>query len=93
MSPETSRKYTKELGLETNSKRTKTLTNKHIKLTEEQLEVLYGSLLGDMSLDTNWKNVRPTISQGGDQEAYFDYKCKIFKNLIGKPSKEDRYDK
>lgn len=93
ISPTTVRKYTYELGYDTNSERTKTLTNKEIELTQIQLEVLYGSLLGDMSLDTNWKNTRPTISQGGEQEEYFDHKCNIFKNLIGKPSKEDRYDK
>lgn len=89
----TVRKYTYELGYDTNSARTKTLTNKNLQLTEEQWEVLYGSLLGDMSIDTNWKNSRLIISQGGEQEEYFDYKCEIFKNLIGKPSKEDRYDK
>ena len=89
----TVRKYTYELGYDTNSERTKTLTNKNIQLTEEQWEVLYGSLLGDMTIDVNWKNARPIISQGGKQEEYFDYKCEIFKNLIGKPSKEDRYDK
>ena len=93
MSPTTVRKYTYELGYDTNSERTKTLTNKEIQLTQEQLETLYGSLLGDMSLDTNWKNVRPVISQGGSQEEYFDYKCNIFKNLIGKPCKKSRYDK
>lgn len=93
MSPTTVRKYTKELGYETNSQRTKTLTNKEIELNTEQLEVLYGSLLGDMSIDTNWKHARPIISQGGLQEEYFDHKCKIFENLIGKISKKDRYDK
>lgn len=93
VSPTTVRKYTYELGYDTNSQRTKTLTKKNIELTQEQWEVLYGSLLGDMSIDTNWKNARPIISQGGKQEEYFDYKCKIFHNLIGKPSKADRYDK
>lgn len=93
ISTTTIRKYTYELGYDTNSERTKTLTKKEISLTDEQLEVLYGSLLGDMSLDINWKNARPIISQGGNQEEYFDHKCEIFKNLIGKPCKKDRYDK
>jgi predicted transcriptional regulator len=93
ISSPTVRKYVNKLGLESNSKRTKTLTNKVIELTQEQKEVLYGSLLGDMCIDTNWKISRPAISQGGNQEEYFDYKCKIFNNLIGKPSKKDRYDK
>lgn len=89
----TARKYTYELGLEPNSLRTKTLTKKKIELTDVQWEVLYGSLLGDMSIDTNWKNARPIISQGGEQLAYFEHKCEIFKNLIGEPSTKDRYDK
>lgn len=93
MVPSTVRKYVELNGLESNSKRTKTLTKKDITLTEEQWEVLYGSLLGDMSLDINWKNARPIISQGGEQEEYFNYKCSIFSNLIGKPSKKDRFDK
>lgn len=89
----TIRKYTYELGFDTNSIKAKTLTNKTINLTQEQWEILYGSLLGDMSLDLNWKNARPIISQGGAQEEYFDYKCEIFKNLIGKVNKKKRYDK
>lgn len=93
LSPTTARKYTYELGYDTNSQRIKTLTKKNIKLTQEQWEVLYGSLLGDMSIDTNQKNARPIISQGGNQEEYFDHKCKIFSNLIGKPSKTNRYDR
>ena len=89
----TIRKYTYDLGLDTNSVKTKTLTKETITLTQEQWEVLYGSLLGDMSLDLNWKNVRPVISQGGKQEEYFDHKCEIFKNLIGKITKKKYYDK
>ena len=89
----TVRKYTYELGLNTNSVKNKTLTNKQIELTDVQLEVLYGSLLGDMSIDVNWKNARPVISHGGEQLEYFKYKCEIFKNLIGKPCTKDRYDK
>ena len=46
-----------------------------------------------MSIDINWKNARPVISQGGKQEEYFDHKCKIFEGLLGKPSKTDRFDK
>ena len=92
--PTTIRNYiVNDLHLEYNSKRTKTLTKKNIILTQEQEEVLYGSLLGDMSLDVNWKNARFIITQGGEQEAYFDHKCKIFEGLLGKPLKKDRYDK
>lgn len=89
----TIRRYTYDLGFDTNSVKKKSLTNIDIKLTQEQWEVLYGSLLGDMSLELNWKNVRPVISQGGAQEDYFDYKCNIFKNLIGKINKKEYKDK
>ena len=89
----TVRKYTYELGLNTNSIKNKTLTNKQIELTDIQWEVLYGSLLGDMSIDVNWKNARPIITHGGEQLEYFKHKCEIFKNLICKPCTKDRYDK
>lgn len=94
MSPTTVRKYTTEyLHRETNSIKTKSINKKELELTQEQEEVLYGSLLGDMSLDINYKNARPVINQGGEQEEYFDHKCEIFKNILGKVSKKDRYDK
>lgn len=81
------------LNKETNSKRTKRITNKNFEFTQEQLEVIYGSLLGDMSMGINWKNARITINHGGDQEEYFDHKCEIFKDVLGKISKTPRYDK
>lgn len=93
MSPTTARKYTKELGLETNSVKTKSIDKKEIELTQEQEEVLYGSLLGDMHIGINGKLPRVGINHGGDQEPYFDYKCEIFHNLLGKISKKPRYDK
>ena len=94
MSPTTARKYTKELlGLDTNSLKNKPIINKNIKLTNEQEEILYGSLLGDMSIGFQGNEARFTISQGGNQEQYFDYKCSFFKDFLGKISKTDRYDK
>lgn len=87
------RYITQNLKKDFNRERAKTTTKQNITLTKEQWEVLYGSLLGDMSIDSNWKNARPIISQGGEQEEYFDYKCSIFSNLIGKPNKQDRFDK
>lgn len=89
----TALKYTNQFGLETNSTKIKPLNKKEIHLTDIQLEVLYGSLLGDMCLSDGWKNVRPYISQGGEQELYFDHKCEIFDGLLGKISKTPRYDK
>lgn len=92
LSPTTVRKYLK--GKEFNSVKSKSLNKKEdLYLTQEQQEVLLGSLLGDMSLDSHWKEARFSISQGGAQEAYFDYKCQIFNNILGKISKKDRYDK
>lgn len=93
MSPTTARKYTKQLGLETNSIKSKGIDNKEVQLTEEQEEVLYDSLLGDMYIGINGKLPRVSINHGGDQEEYFDHKCEIFKNLLGKVNKTPRYDK
>lgn len=93
MSKTTVRKYTHMLNRDTNSFKKKRIVNKHIELTEEQEDLLYGSLLGDMSISKTQKSYRPSISQGGNQEQYFDYKCDVFKDLIGKPNKCKRYDK
>lgn len=50
ISPTTTRKYTKEiLNRQTNSVKHHRVAS--IELTQEQLEVLYGSLLGDMSTE------------------------------------------
>lgn len=94
MSPTTVRKYTiNVLHRETNSIKAKSIKSKELNLTKEQLEVLYGSLLGDMCLSTTSKLHRVSINHGGSQEEYFDYKCKIFNNLLGKVNKTPRYDK
>ena len=93
MSPTTVRKYTKSLGRDTNSKKSKGLKNDNFKLSEEQLEVLYGSLLGNMYIGTSSKMCRVSICHGESQEEYFDYKCSIFHNLLGKVNKTPRYDK
>lgn len=94
ISPTTARKYTTEfLNRETNSVKTKSIVKKELELTDEQMEVLRGSLLGDMCLSTTAKLHRVSISHGGEQESYFDHKCEIFKNILGKVSKTPRYDK
>ena len=93
MSPTTVRKYTKKLGKDTNSKKSKGLKNINLKLSNEQLEVLYGSLLGDMYIGTSSKTCRVSICHGGNQEEYFDYKCNIFHNILVKINKTTRYDK
>lgn len=93
-SPTTIRKYTlKLLNKETNSIKRKPIVAKDLKLTNIQEEILYGSLLGDMSISKHANFARFSISHGGTQEIYFDHKCEIFKNLIGKPCKKQRFDK
>lgn len=92
ISPTTARKYTKEiLNRQTNSVKHHRVAS--IELTQEQLEVLYGSLLGDMCITKSKNLCRVCINHGGDQEAYFDHKCAIFDGLLGKISKTPRYDK
>lgn len=92
ISPTTTRKYTKEiLNRQTNSVKHHRVAS--IELTQEQLEVLYGSLLGDMCITKSKNLCRVCINHGGDQEAYFDHKCTIFDGLLGKISKTPRYDK
>jgi DNA-binding CsgD family transcriptional regulator len=93
MNAATVRCYLSKNNLEFCSERTKRITNKDIHLTEEQLEILYGSLLGDASISINWKNARISFNQGGGQEEYFDYKCSFFKDYLGKICKKPRYDK
>lgn len=41
-------------------------------------------LLGDMCLSTSSKFHQVSITHGGNQEEYFDHKCKIFSNILGK---------
>lgn len=93
MNAATVRKYLSENGLESCSERSKSISKKEINLSDEQLDVLYGSLLGDMSISINWKNARPSINHGTGQEEYFDYKCSVFEGLLGNVCKTPRYDK
>lgn len=83
-------KHIKKLGLVPNySLRKHTLIKENIILSQEQLEIIYGSLLGDACIS----NGRLSFSQGGNQEKYFDYKCSFFEGLLGKINKTPRYDK
>lgn len=92
ISPTTARRYTKELlKRDTNSIKNKSISD--LDLTQEQLEILYGSLLGDMSITKTKNLARIVINQGGSHEQYFDYVCSKFKNIIGKISKSLRFDK
>lgn len=93
MNAATVRKYLSENGLESCSERTKSITKKELILTNEQLDILYGSLLGDMSIGINYKNARPSITHGTGQEEYFDYKCSFFKDILGNVCRTPRYDK
>jgi hypothetical protein len=91
ISPTTIYKMLKNNGLKNNTK--KILNDVTVDFTDEQLEVLYGSLLGDMCIQKETINARASITQGGKQEEYFDHKCEIFKNFIGAVSKTPRFDK
>lgn len=94
ISPTTARKYTTELlNKDTNSIKTKSIISKDLELTDEQIEVLRGSLLGDMCITKTSRFPRVSITHGGKQEAYFDHKCSIFSNILGKINKTPRYDK
>lgn len=91
ISPTTVRRYTKELlGKDTNSIKAKSV--KDVCLTDEQLEIIYGSLLGDMSISKTKNLARISITQGGSHEDYFDFVCSKFEGLLGKISKEPRFD-
>lgn len=93
MSPTTVRKYTYNMGLDTNSVKTKSITKKQLDLTERQKNIIYGTLLGDANIGINTKNARLAFTHGGNQQEYFDYKCSLFKDILGKINKSDRYDK
>lgn len=89
----TIKKYLNILGLTPKKQKASNRSKENIKLTTFQKQVLYGSLLGDMGICKHYNFARFTISQGGNQEEYFDYKCNIFKNIIGKVNKAKRFDK
>lgn len=91
VSPTTVRKCLRSLNKEENSIKNKQL--KTVNLTKDQLEIIYGSLLGDMSISLTKNLARLSINQGGKQESYFDHKCEKFLGLLGKPNKTPRYDK
>ena len=86
------RRYTYLSGKDTNSVKEKPL--KELNLTQEQLDLIYGSSLGDLYMELYSKNSRIVIHHGGEQEKYFDYKCEVLKNLLTKNIfKGDRFDK
>lgn len=93
ISPTTARKYTNELGLETNSIKKKPICNNILVLREDQEDLIYGSLLGDLYIESKGNYSRVCIHHGGDQELYFDHKCEVLSNIIGKANKNPRYDK
>lgn len=93
VSPTTVRKYLNNyLNIKPYTKRNQDFKNNY-KLSQIQYDVLIGSLLGDMGMERKYKNTRFSISHGGKQEEYFDYKCNIFKNLIKSINKKQRFDK
>lgn len=91
ISPTTALKYTRKLGLKTNSSKAKSI-NYPIKLTAEQKEIIYGSMLGDMGLYKTKNLYRFSFCQGGNHEEYFDHVISKFSGLIGKVNKAQRFD-
>ena len=92
-SPTSVRKILDKNELEYNSKREKMINKNIIEYTDEQYEILLGSLIGDMCLTKETVNARCSITHGGNQESYFDHKCSKFKGLLGKIDKTPRFDK
>lgn len=94
ISKTTTRKYlVNNLQITPNSKKKRSITKNSIRLNQNQKDLIYGSLLGDMSIDRSKKYYRLAISHGGAQEEYFNHKCDILKNILGAKSKTLRYDK
>ena len=90
VSPPTIRKYLKILGKETNSVKNKRIVD--VNLTSEQLEIIYGSLLGDLCISKTRNKARLSFNQGGKHEEYFDHLCSLFPGLLGRINKTPRYD-
>lgn len=77
-------------------------TNYSIKLTEKQIQLIYGSLLGDMYMSYASKNHSKTplieVNHGVNQRAYVMWKYDILKNIVKTEPKEGKiyskkYDK
>lgn len=93
ISPTTARKYTQQvLNQSTNSVKAKPIYNSKLTLTQEQKEVLFGSLLGDMSIEKKGNFARLSITHGGKQEDYFEHKYNIFQNIMGAKTIAARFD-
>lgn len=94
ISKETVRKYVKDLGLSSNSSKKASLDYNNPILTKSQLDLIYGSSLGDLYIELPVKNARIVIHQRGEQEDYFDHKCKMLETILSNNiHKEPRYDK
>lgn len=94
ISKTTVRKYTTcYIKQSTNSLKIKPISKTKLELNQEQLDLIFGSLLGDMSIDHSHNFYRVCINHGDKQEDYFNYKCNILKNILGKANKKPRYDK
>lgn len=67
---------------------------KNIELTQEQKEIIFGALLGDMSMQLVNKAINPRgkIEHGIKQLSYIEYKHKLLENLSSNISIKDRFD-
>lgn len=91
ISKTTIRKYIVKYLNKTPNSSKKKLQNFNI--SEEQLEIIYGSMLGDMSMSLSKNLARFNIGQGGIHEQYFDHLCNVFGELMGKKYKTKVFDK
>ena len=91
ISKTTIRKYIVKYLNKTPNSSKKKLQNFNI--SEEQLEIIYGSMLGDMSMSLSKNLARFNIGQGGIHEQYFDHLCNVFGELMGKKRKTKVFDK
>jgi hypothetical protein len=57
------------------------LTVQSLRLTDQQNQIVLGSLLGDAVLTREYKSWRYTYKQSDDQKEYFDWKHKFFVSL------------
>lgn len=69
--------------------------NKAVELTQEEKEIIFGGLLGDMSLQLKGtlKSPRGKIEHGYKQEEYVKYKHKLLNNIALPIRKYTKYDK
>jgi hypothetical protein len=57
-------------------------SHEKVQLNKEQLSIIYGSVMGDLYLQNNGKNVRLRFEHSRDQEKYLLWKYKSLRNIF-----------